>query len=375
MLYRSIPLLQRRLKFIQPRLEQLGAHVCLDLPQTLINTATAGAAAAVATSPTPASRVPTAAAAAGAGLAGGPGQGAAHPEYPHGLGAQKHSVTSPNAPQKQQQQQLGPLARHAKRKRASLQVTPGSHALGITTAVPTSGTADGGAAAKRSKTAAAAAAEGTSTAPPASGQCDSLTHIVLQVPAHGASTWHASTGGGSSSSGGAGSSSDGGSSGSRGRVKGSTPADAVSINGNVQLLLNQLQVYQQQLDTAGSLPSPTQQARLQRSTDTPGDAQQQSVHPTQQQQQQQQLHLVSAAWLESVLSTGRHVAEAPYSLNHLLQQQQRQRGGRLTTAAAAPAGPMEGDVSQRHDGAAGSGVGVLRRLPDLSNLPDAPLGR
>jgi hypothetical protein len=296
------------------------------------------------------------------------------PYSPHVEGPHNHSSTSrqqhqpPLLQQQQQQQQLGSLARHAKRKRASVQAIKAAHAAGSTAAADAAGTSS----AKRTKAAAAAAAvtsAAATSAPSPFDQCDSLTHIVLQLPEHGTSTWHTSTGGGSSSSGGAGSSSDGG---SRGGVKGSTTGDAV--NGNVQLLLNQLQAYQQQLDTAGSLPSHTQPAGLQPLTDTPGDPEQQTIHAAhsqQQQQEPQQLQVVSAAWLESVLSTGRHVPEASYSLNHLLQQQQR-HGGRLATAAAALAGPIEGGVSH---GVADSGAGVLHRLPDLSNLPDAPLGR
>jgi hypothetical protein len=93
-----------------------------------------------------------------------------------------------------------------------------------------------------------------------------------------------------------------------------------------------------------------------------------------EQQQQQEIHLVSAAWLEAVLSTGRHVPEASYSLNHLLQQQQQHSAWMTTAAAAAPAVPLA-DAGGGGGAGAGGGVALLRPLPGLSNLPDAPLGR
>jgi hypothetical protein len=145
-------------------------------------------------------------------------------------------------------------------------------------------------------------------------------------------------------------------------------AEAASVNSNVELLLNQLRAYQR---SSSQRHSPQPAHPLQQLTQQPAQQQQQ------QQQQRNDLQLVSAAWLEAVLSTGRHVPESPYSLNTLLQQQQPR--SRLQTAAAAPAGPLDDEEGAAAAAGGGSGAGssavLLSRLPDLSNLPDAPLGR
>jgi hypothetical protein len=197
-----------------------------------------------------------------------------------------------------------------------------------------------------------------------------ITHVVLH-PAdhitHPLSPWQVSTAGSSSggSSDGSSSSSGGGGIGIGKRKRAAATQDGPSVNFNVQLLLNQLGAYQQlQINT--------------KKTNQPGNLQLELTE-LHQQQPQQQIQLVSAAWLEAVLSSGRHAPEGPYSLDHLLQrqqQQQQQRNGRLATAAAAPAGPLDEDRAAAAAAADGVGSAVLlSRLPDLSNLPDAPLGR
>jgi hypothetical protein len=208
---------------------------------------------------------------------------------------------------------------------------------------------------RHAKRASKAGTNSTTAAVPASSSCSRITHVVLQPPDPAAAVpWRqrdAARGGrlgapattstsntdrgGSGSDGGA---SGGGGSGSGGGAHGSSGA-ATSPRGGVQQLLKQLAAYKEQ--------------------------------------QQQPVQLVSAAWIEAVLSSGRHVPESRYALDHLLQQPGG--GGSNAPAAGAPAlallGAANAAIAAAGSRGGGSLAATLRQMPLLLALPDAPLGR
>jgi hypothetical protein len=117
-----------------------------------------------------------------------------------------------------------------------------------------------------------------------------------------------------------------------------------------------------------------------------------------QQPPQLQPQLVSDGWLEAVLSSGRHVPESRYSLNHLLQpaggavhasgggsgrgaSAAAAAGASTFAAASAAAAAAASQLALLTAAAAAAGsapaaqAAVLRQMPVLLNLPDAPLGR
>lgn len=108
-------------------------------------------------------------------------------------------------------------------------------------------------------------------------------------------------------------------------------------------------------------------------------------HTQQQQQLLQQLQLVSTGWLEAVLSSGRRVPEDNFSLNHLLQLPQQlldiADGGSGSSSSKGAAGALAAAMAAAAAAGGGGGGGsnasavMLRQMPALVNLPDAPLGR